>query len=217
MAGTSPAMTGKKLPRRNRQCWSARDRLSVFLQAVDLKTDGVADFALGILDRRPGRHAAWQVRHVGRIRPFAFSIATRSASALSFKPDCLRICFHVPGARSSDGFPATVTRPGLLEMCLVLHDGCTQRVSDTNNQPSSFDHSYRPFAEPFTAKSRLMRARASSCENEACGFGSSLATAADFHQGHSIKRRLSRSCESVGCGDRRTSRPPSCSLVRQLT
>jgi hypothetical protein len=33
--------------------------------------------------------------------------------AYFFKPDCLRILFNVPGAKSSLGLPATVTRPGL--------------------------------------------------------------------------------------------------------
>lgn len=31
-----------------------------------------------------------------------------------FKPDCLRMLFNVPGAKSSLGLPGTVTRPGLL-------------------------------------------------------------------------------------------------------
>ena len=34
-----------------------------------------------------------------------------------FSSDCLKILFNVPGARSSLGFPATVTRPGF-EGCL---------------------------------------------------------------------------------------------------
>ena len=34
--------------------------------------------------------------------------------AYFFKPDCLRILFNVPGAKSSPGLPATVTRPGLV-------------------------------------------------------------------------------------------------------
>ncbi len=50
-----------------------------------------------------------------------------------FNPACLRVLFNVPGATSSPGLPATVTRPGFVA---CLNCRCDPRCR-TTDQPSS--------------------------------------------------------------------------------
>jgi hypothetical protein len=87
--------------------------------------------SLDVVARTRGGNATGKV---GRVRGEA------SASLLDydqvfhgFNPACLRILFNVPGATSSPGLPATVTRPGLLA---CLNCRCEPRCR-TTDQPSS--------------------------------------------------------------------------------
>src|SRR5579862_3642884 len=47
-----------------------RHREPVFFESVDVKTDGVANFAFDSLYALAGRHAAGQVGHIGRVIAF---------------------------------------------------------------------------------------------------------------------------------------------------
>src|ERR1700682_1726050 len=70
-----------------------------------------------------------------------------------FKPDCLRILFNVPGAKSSLGFPGTVTRPGLLG---CLNWRWLPRVT-AKYQPSSA--SMRNMSDTFIAEAGYARGK----------------------------------------------------------
>src|SRR6516164_3390156 len=58
-------------------------------------------------------NATGEIRHVSRVvTPRLLNDHRIAHQRCSFRPDCFKILFSVPGARSSDGLPATVTRPG---------------------------------------------------------------------------------------------------------
>ena len=84
--------------------------------------DGIR-LLLEFASRFPRGSCPWQHTRVDQermpsncLRPFR----SRWRIALDphyFRPDCFRILFSVPGAKSSLGFPGTVTRPGF-DACL---------------------------------------------------------------------------------------------------
>src|SRR5215471_3856740 len=77
-----------------------------------METDSLADLRFNFLDSFACRDAARQIRHISRIIAFGLFNHNRVAhQRCSFSPACFK------SAKSSDGLPAIVTRPGLLE-CL---------------------------------------------------------------------------------------------------
>jgi len=85
---------------------------TVFAQPVDVKPDSRANLSFDFFNGRAGGHAAWKVWNVCRIvvrRLLDDDCVLHDSHSLSCA--CLRMLFSVPGARSSLGFPATVTRP----------------------------------------------------------------------------------------------------------
>src|SRR6202049_1089895 len=99
-----------------------------------MKSDGVADFDFDLGDRCRRCDTAGQIRHIGRV--IALGLFDDDCVAHQFRslsPACLSTLFNVPGAMSSDGFPAMVTRPGF-DACLYCR--CDPRVA-TRNQSSS--------------------------------------------------------------------------------
>ena len=80
-------------------------------QSFDVKGDSLSNFRFRLFDAGACCDAAWKVRHIGGIIAacvlnhhcvFHFSSA--------FKPACFNMLLNVPGAKSSDGFPAIVAR-----------------------------------------------------------------------------------------------------------
>src|SRR5579883_3185240 len=67
-------------------------------------------------------------------------------STYFLRPDCLRILFNVPGAKSSLGLPGTVTRPGLVR---CLNWRWLPRLA-TKYHPSSASN--RNMSDTFTTK-----------------------------------------------------------------
>src|SRR5579859_1406395 len=77
-----------------------------------MEADGFAELVLDVLYRRPCGDASGQVRYVAGVVSGRFLDDNRIAhQCFSLRPACFRTLLSVPGARSSDGFPATVTRP----------------------------------------------------------------------------------------------------------
>ena len=92
-----------------------RNRHAVLAQAGEVHLDRLAEAGLGLVDRCAGRDASRKVRHMRRPAASARVQDDRvgqSGVPHSRIPDCLTMFRRVPGARSSLGFPATVTRPG---------------------------------------------------------------------------------------------------------
>ena len=92
-----------------------RHRLIVLAQALDVKPDRLADLTDSLLPRSPSRNATGQVRNVRGVVPRRF---LNNDGVLhvrhSVSPACFMTLAHVPSGRSSPGFPAIVTVPGLL-------------------------------------------------------------------------------------------------------
>src|SRR5579864_696844 len=113
-----------------------RNRSAILSHPFEVKFDCLADGALRFLNRCASRHAAGQIGYVGRVvRSGVLNDDGVSHGQLPyfFWPDCFRILFSVPGAKSSLGFPATVTRPGFVR---CLNWRWLPRVP-TRYQPSS--------------------------------------------------------------------------------
>src|SRR5713101_3987844 len=109
-------------------------REPVFPQSRHVKPDRLAKFVLHGLHGRPSSNASRQVGHIGRVVCLRFFDHDRVAHyRFSFRPACFKMLCSVPGARSSEGFPAIVTRPGL-RGCLNCR--WLPRIA-TRNQPSS--------------------------------------------------------------------------------
>ena len=87
------------------------------MQPIEVKFYGLANCLLRGDKCIASSNASGQIRHVRGVVPasifYHYRVAHERVSYF-FSPDCLRILFNVPGAKSSLGLPATVTRPGLL-------------------------------------------------------------------------------------------------------
>src|SRR3990172_408082 len=92
------------------------DPQAVGAHAFKVELDGLSNELLRFRHGLRCGHAAWKVRHVGSVVAFALFDHDRIAHRRSYRlsPDCLRILLNSPGGKSSLGFPATVTRPGLV-------------------------------------------------------------------------------------------------------
>jgi hypothetical protein len=83
---------------------------AILARAVEMEPNSFLDFAFDFLDRRSRCDAFGQVRYISRIVVVAFSITIVQRILLpSLELSLLKILFNVPGARSSDGLPGTVT------------------------------------------------------------------------------------------------------------
>ncbi len=72
----------------------------------------------GFLARRAGRDAARQIWRVRRkIATGALDDDQEAMHVYPLSPACFRMLLYVPGAKSSDGCPAIVTRPAFV-VCL---------------------------------------------------------------------------------------------------
>jgi hypothetical protein len=86
----------------------------LFNETLDVQLDRFVHPPFGFLSCRSGRNAAGQVGRVRRKVVAGILDDNRAMHIYSFKPACLRTLLYVPGARSSDGFPAMVTRPAFV-------------------------------------------------------------------------------------------------------
>src|SRR5207244_10137422 len=87
-----------------------RNRKPFFPETVQMKRDGVLHLALNIVLRSGRRNASGKVGRVRRVT--GRSLLNHDQVLHGFSPACFKTLFSVPGARSSPGFPATVTSPG---------------------------------------------------------------------------------------------------------
>ncbi|HVN28953.1 MAG TPA: hypothetical protein VMT64_10730 [Candidatus Binataceae bacterium] len=95
-------------------------RDSIFAQSVEVKLDRVAQLAFDRLTRFSRRHAARQIGNLCTEVAFSFFNYDRISHQESLVScACLRILRRVPAAKSSDIFPATVTRPRFQTCCTV--------------------------------------------------------------------------------------------------
>ena len=108
--------------------------------SADMEADRVANFRLDDGDCLARRHAAGQIGHVGgviAIGPFDHNRVAHWRCSL--RPACFRMLFIVPGARSSDGFPATSDTADLYLMFVL-----PMAASGSNQGPSILlDEAYR--------------------------------------------------------------------------
>src|SRR5262245_56478575 len=84
-----------------------------------MKPHGLANFPLCFFPGFAGCDAARQVWHISRIvgsRHLDYDRVSHH-DFVSFSPACFNMLLSVPGAKSSDGLPAMVTRPGLVGAC----------------------------------------------------------------------------------------------------
>ncbi len=77
-----------------------------------MELDGFPHALLDIGTRGPGRHTSREVRGVGGVP--GLGLLDDDEERHGFSPACLRMLLRVPGARSSPGWPVTVTKPGLV-------------------------------------------------------------------------------------------------------
>src|SRR5262245_45608184 len=116
-------------------CLGLGCRHAILPKALKMKPHGLADFPLCFLPGFAGRDAARQVWHISRLvgfRLFDYDRVTHH-DFVSFSPACFNMLLTVPGAKSSDGLPTMVTRPGLVG-CLYCR--WLPRVA-TRAQPSA--------------------------------------------------------------------------------
>lgn len=79
-------------------------------QTLDVELDRIMHLSLHFLPRAAGSHATRQIRRISR--ESGGGPLNNDQISAHFSPDCLRMLFCVPGARSSPGLPGTVTKPG---------------------------------------------------------------------------------------------------------
>ena len=85
-----------------------RDREAVFFQCLDIELNGLPDERAHLLSGFRGEHAPWQVRHMGAIAGWPFSMTTAyfEISPLSLAPPASRHCAtfpeHIDGRIASD-------------------------------------------------------------------------------------------------------------------
>src|SRR5262245_9168087 len=92
----------------------SRNLQPLSLQPFDMEANRGADFLFDGGNGRSGRHAAGKIRHISRIISLSLLDHDRVTHyRLSLRPACLKILLSVPGAKSSEGLPAIVTRPDL--------------------------------------------------------------------------------------------------------
>ena len=102
-----------------------------FFQAVQVERNRCLHLSLDIV---AGTASGYAARHVGRVGRVSRCCRLDHDQVFHcFSPACFRTLFKVPGARSSPGFPATVTSPGF-DACLNCR--CEPRWR-TTDQPSS--------------------------------------------------------------------------------
>src|SRR5262245_8312393 len=98
-----------------------------------MEADRIPNLRFDLRNRRAGRDTSWQVWHVSRVVVVGLFDHDRVPHHFrSLSPACFSTLFSVPGAISSDGLPAIVTRPSL-DGCLYCR--CDPRVA-IRNQPS---------------------------------------------------------------------------------
>src|SRR5712692_3879157 len=111
-AGLASTLIALRLDVLGNTCWF-RNHHSISPKAVDMEADRLANFVLYRRNCVAGCDATGQIRYIRRIIAVGFLDDDRVAhQCWSFRPDCFKILFSVPEARSSEGLPATVTRPG---------------------------------------------------------------------------------------------------------
>src|SRR5262245_3976406 len=110
-------------------------RHAILPKPLKMKPHGLSDFPLCFFPGFAGCNAARQVWHISRIvgsRHLDYDRVSHH-DFVSFSPACFNMLLSVPGAKSSDGLPAMVTRPGLVG-CLYCR--WLPRVA-TRAQPSA--------------------------------------------------------------------------------
>lgn len=92
---------------------------SILTKPVNVEKDALPNFCSNFLNGGPSRDTSWKIRNVSRIISLGFldDYGISHFGPHPFSPACLRILAWVPGAKSSLGFPGTVTRP-FFDWCL---------------------------------------------------------------------------------------------------
>src|SRR6266478_3561627 len=140
------------------------DRLSFLAQSVEVERNCLSHVMFHFFMGPASRNTSREIWRVGRKACFC-RLDDNQVFFHDFNPGCFRILFNVPGARSSPGFPGTVTKPSLT--------GCfycrwLPRVR-TKTQPSA--SSIRITSRIFTEQSYDERSTASTLD-----FSQSLCT-----------------------------------------
>src|SRR5260221_4167763 len=126
----------------------------VLSEAADVQANGFVHAGCRLFGCRPSCDATGQVRRVGReIAVGPFHHDQKTPHHRSSRLACTRILLRVPGARSSFGWPATVTRPGLVGclscMWLPRVATATQPSSRSNRRTSRIFMAWaKPIAKP---------------------------------------------------------------------
>jgi hypothetical protein len=93
------------------------NRIAVFTQPIQMKFYSLANRLLRrgqSLTRSNTSREIWDIGGIVATCIFNDNRVAHVRDPYFFSPDCFRILFKVPGAKSSLGLPATVARPGLL-------------------------------------------------------------------------------------------------------
>ena len=93
-----------------------RNRKAIFTQTLQVKFDSLSNLRLGLCDGRARGDATRKIGNVSRVVVLRFLDNNRIAHLQPhfLSPACLKILARVPTARSSLGFPGTVTRPAFV-------------------------------------------------------------------------------------------------------
>ncbi len=120
LLGTTTYPSGRTFDVADRAGW-LRDRYPILTKSINVKNDGLSDLCPDFLNRGTGCDTSWKIRNISRIISFGFldyyGILHRKPQR--FSPACLSILACVPGAKSSLGFPGTVTRPYLRRVLIL--------------------------------------------------------------------------------------------------
>ena len=107
------------------------NRSAILTHPFKVKLNDLANGALSFLNGCARGHAAGQIRNVRRAVPSGVldnDGVVHGQLPYFFRPDCFRILLSVPAAKSSLGFPAMVTRPGLLGLELAVTSASRNEV-----------------------------------------------------------------------------------------
>src|SRR6185436_13929439 len=96
------------------KCSGRRNGQAILDESFNMHLNGLIHIPLGLISRAARGDAPGQVRRVCRVILAGIFDNDEKSVHVHFRPACLRMLLNVPGARSSPGFPAMVTRPGFV-------------------------------------------------------------------------------------------------------
>ena len=106
------------------------DRLSFFAQSVEVECNCLSHVMFHFFMGPARRNTSWEIWRVGG-KACLCRLDDHQVFFHDVNLACFRILFNVPGARSSPGFPGTVTKPSLTE---CLHCRTTVQIAKVMQQ-----------------------------------------------------------------------------------